>query len=108
MFRDQVIKGTVQLTVMALLERRPMYGYEIIRQVNTETDGRFQWREASLYPALYKLEERGMVAGKWCPGSGKRRRKYYSLSKEGRRALAQQRKEWLEISSLVTLLVHES
>ena len=106
-FRDQVIKGTVQLTIMALLERRPMYGYEIIQHVNAETDGQFQWREASLYPALYRLEEQKMVAGEWRLGSGKRRRKYYSLSKEGRKALAHQRREWLRISSLVTQLVCE-
>ena len=104
MFRNEIVKGTVQLIVLALLERTRMHGYGIIQHVQKETKGAFQWREASLYPALYKLEEQGLISSEWEEGDSGRRRKYYLITESGKRELAAQREEWTAMSKLVTKL----
>jgi PadR family transcriptional regulator PadR len=108
MAHDQIKKGTVELIVLALLERQTMYGYEIIQRVNAQTGGAFIWREASLYPTLLRLEEKGWLAGEWREQPGQRKRKYYALTRGGKRELARQRAEWMSFSSLVTGLLQLS
>src|SRR5688500_2375208 len=102
MFKNEIKKGTVQLIVLSLVERQPMYGYEIIQHVHKQTDGTFKWNEAALYPTLYRLEGSGLLSSYWEDAPGRRRRKYYSLTPKGKRALATQRAEWQTISALVT------
>ena len=104
MFRNEIVKGTLQLIVLALLERTRMHGYGIIQHVQKETKGAFQWREASLYPSLYRLEEKGLISSEWEEGDSGRRRKYYRITQSGRRELAAQREEWTAMSKLVTKL----
>ena len=105
MSEDQIKKGTVELIVLAMLERGAMYGYEIIQRVNQQTDGAFVWREASLYPTLLRLEEKGWLTGEWRETPGQRKRKYYLLTKSGRGELARQRAQWQSFSSLVSSLI---
>lgn len=104
MFHNEIIKGTIQFIILALLERGPMHGYGIIRHVQEQTNGEFQWREASLYPALYKLEERKLIRSEWRDGDQGRKRKCYLITEAGRRELASQRDEWVTVSQLVTKL----
>jgi PadR family transcriptional regulator, regulatory protein PadR len=87
-------KGTAELLVLAQLEARARHGYEIAQQIATRTDGGLSFQPASLYPVLYRLERRGLIAGRWVEKAGQRRRRYYRLTAEGRRVLAAQRKNW--------------
>ncbi|NLX07534.1 MAG: PadR family transcriptional regulator [Phycisphaerae bacterium] len=102
---QDLIKGTVVPIVLAMLKDRPMYGYEIVRVVNARTNGRFEWREGTLYPALHRLEADGLVTSKWQdgasgPGAG-RPRKYYSITGKGLAELAHRTAEWKEFSAAV-------
>lgn len=87
-------KGTAELLVLAQLEDRPRHGYEIAQQIAARAAGEVTFHAASLYPVLYKLEGRGLIAGRWVEKAGQQRRRFYRLTPEGRRVLAAQRKSW--------------
>jgi transcriptional regulator len=87
-------KGTAELLVLAQLEDRARHGYEIGRQIEARGAGGVSFQPASLYPVLYRLERRGLIAGRWVEKPNQRRRRYYRLTPEGRRVLHQQRKSW--------------
>ena len=87
-------KGSAELLILALVEARPRHGYEISKLIEVRSAGRLRFKVASLYPLLYRLEERGWIAGKWIEKSGERRRRFYRLTAEGRKVLAAQRDHW--------------
>lgn len=87
-------KGTAELLVLAQLEDGPRHGYEIGQQIERRSGGTVSFNVASLYPVLYRLERRRLVAGRWVEKSGQRRRRYYTLTKSGRKVLAEQRETW--------------
>ena len=93
-FDRELVKGSTYTLLLSLLSEKPMYGYEIVKVVNGRTDGLFEWREGTLYPALHKLEADGLIQGEWeCQPSG-RKRKYYHITPEGRTAAGRKRSEW--------------
>lgn len=87
-------KGSAELIILAILETRPRHGYEICKLIEQRSQGAMRFHVASLYPLLYRLEERGWLQGKWVEKAGERRRRFYSLTAEGRRVLASQRDTW--------------
>jgi transcriptional regulator len=87
-------KGTAELLILAQLEARPSHGYEIAQQIEARSGGAVSFHVASLYPILYRLERRGLIAGRWVEKAGQRRRRYYTLTTNGRRVLADQRRSW--------------
>src|SRR3990170_3189376 len=92
---DQALKkGTAELLVLAQLEQHQRHGYEIAQQIAARSSGTVSFHVASLYPVLYRLERRGLIAGRWVEKAGQRRRRYYSLTPEGRKMLAVQRRTW--------------
>jgi PadR family transcriptional regulator, regulatory protein PadR len=89
-------KGSAELLVLSLVEARPRHGYEIGKLIEQRSDGRLRFKAASLYPLLYRLEQRGWIAGRWVEKAGERRRRVYRLTAEGKRMLAAQRDHWRE------------
>jgi DNA-binding PadR family transcriptional regulator len=87
-------KGTAELLVLAQLEGRSRHGYEIAQRIAARSDGAVSFQAASLYPVFYRLERRGLIAGRGVEKAGQRRRRYYWLTAEGRRVLAARRKGW--------------
>jgi PadR family transcriptional regulator, regulatory protein PadR len=87
-------KGSAELIILSILEARPRHGYEIGKLIEARSRGELKFHVASLYPLLYRLEERGWLQGKWVEKAGQRRRRFYSLTPEGRRVLASQRETW--------------
>src|SRR5881394_1889868 len=87
-------KGSAELLVLAQLEGRPRHGYEIGMEIERRTGGKVSFQIASLYPVLYRLERKGLIAGQWVETAGQRRRRYYKLTAAGRKMLAQQRRSW--------------
>jgi PadR family transcriptional regulator PadR len=87
-------KGTAELLILAQLETRPSHGYEIAQQIETRSQGAVSFHVASLYPILYRMERRGLIAGRWVEKAGQRRRRYYKLTAAGEKMLAEQRKNW--------------
>ena len=87
-------KGSAELLVLSLVEARRRHGYEIGKLIESRSGGQLRFSAAGLYPLLYRLEQRGWLEGKWIERAGQRRRRYYSLTREGRRVLAAQRTGW--------------
>jgi PadR family transcriptional regulator, regulatory protein PadR len=87
-------KGSAELLILAVLEGRPRHGYELSKLIEARSDGRLVFHVDSLYPLLYRLEERGWIAGAWVEKAGDRRRRYYKLTRDGRKVLARRRATW--------------
>ena len=87
-------RGSAELLILSLLDARPRHGYELSKLIKVRSAGRLTFHIDSLYPLLYRLEERGWIKGAWVEKPGERRRRYYKVTVEGRRVLAQQRKTW--------------
>jgi len=87
-------KGSAELMMLSIVEPRPRHGYEISRLIEARSAGQVKFHIASLYPLLYRLEERGWLQGRWVEKAGQRRRRFYRLTAEGRRVLASQRETW--------------
>ncbi len=98
---QELIKGTVVPVVLALLKGGPRYGYEMVQLVNARTNGALDWSEGTLYPVLHKLEADGLVSAEWREASGARRRRYYTLSRAGRRELERRSAEWKAFTAAV-------
>jgi PadR family transcriptional regulator PadR len=87
-------KGSAELLILSLLDTRPRHGYDLSKVIHARSAGRLTFHIDSLYPLLYPLEERGWIRGAWVEKPGERRRRFYKVTAEGRRVLAQQRKTW--------------
>lgn len=90
-------KGSAELVILSLVEEKPRHGYDICRLARQKSDGVLNFYPASLYPRLYRMEEEGWLKGKWVEKAGQRRRRFYSITPAGRKALAAQRGRWREL-----------
>jgi transcriptional regulator len=87
-------RGSAELLILSLLDARVRHGYELSKLIRSRSGGQLTFHVDSLYPLLYRLEERGWIKGTWVEKSGERRRRYYRVTVEGRHVLARQRKTW--------------
>lgn len=89
-------RGSAELLILSLVEARPRHGYEISKLIEQRSGGTVRFHVASLYPMLYRLERRGWLQGRWVEKGGQRRRRYYRVTRQGRRVLASQLRGWRE------------
>ena len=101
MFSRELKKGSTELLILALLEARPRHGYELAKLIESRSDGRLRLRVGSLYPILCRLEDRGLIAGRWVERPGERRRRFYRLTAAGHGMLTDQRGTWLDFVDAV-------
>ena len=94
MLDRELKKGSAELLILSLLENRARHGYEVSKLIEARSGGTLKFNVASLYPLLYRLEARGWIEGRWVEKAGQRRRRYYKLTKEGRKVLPAQRSTW--------------
>jgi PadR family transcriptional regulator PadR len=94
-------KGSAELLILSLLESQARHGYDIAKLIETRSGGGLRFHVASLYPLLYRLEERGWIEGRWVEKAQQRRRRYYRLTEEGQKTLAAQRKSWKEFVTAI-------
>ena len=87
-------RGSTELLILALLEERDRHGYELAQLIAERSRGEISFHAASLYPTLYRLEEKGLIEGRWVEKAGQRRRRYYRVTTAGRKTLASQRSVW--------------
>ena len=87
-------RGSAELLILSLLEARPRHGYDLSKLIEARSDGQLKFHIDSLYPLLYRLEERAWITGTWVEKPDERRRRFYKVTVEGRRVLAAQRKTW--------------
>ncbi len=94
-------KGSAELLLLSLLEQRPRHGYDLSKLIEARSGGSLRFHVTTLYPLLYRLEEEGLVQGKWVEKPQQRRRRCYHLTPQGRKVLAQQRRNWQEFVAAI-------
>jgi transcriptional regulator len=94
-------KGSAELLVLSLLEDQPRHGYDISKLIQIRSGGVVRFHVTSLYPLLYRLEDRGWIEGRWVEKPEQRRRRYYTLKPEGRKVLRSQRMSWKEFVAAI-------
>ena len=99
---DAAKKGSADLFILALIDEADHHGYEIGRQIDVRSAGAVRFTMASLYATLYRLEERGLIKGRWVEKAGQRRRRYYRITDSGRSMLASQREDWARFIAALT------
>ena len=87
-------RGSTELLILALLEERDRHGYELARLIDERSRGEISFHAASLYPTLYRMEDKELIEGRWVEKAGQRRRRYYRLTPAGKKTLASQRNVW--------------
>ena len=104
---QDLLRGHLDLVVLAVLRDGPLHGYAIIQTLRERTEGDFDVLEGTLYPALHRLEASGMVKSEWDSTSGRRRR-VYSLTRRGRHTLSARADEWRSFVRRLELVVGRS
>ena len=87
-------RGSAELLILSMVEARPRHGYEMSKLIEMRSQGAVRFNVASLYPLLYRLEKRGWIEGRWVDKADQRRRRYYRLTRQGRKVLSAQRSTW--------------
>src|SRR5215217_7244115 len=101
MLTDALKKGSTEFLILSLLGTEPRHGYELQKLIESRSKGVLTFHIASLYPLLYRMEDRGWIIGRWVEKAGERRRRFYSITAAGRRALDELRSGWLEFTFAV-------
>lgn len=100
-------KGTLPTLILEALAHEPTHGYRIAQRIKERSEGVLDFKEGTLYPALHKLENEGLVESYESVEKGRPRR-YYRITKSGRAVLAKDRAEWRELSRAVSLILEEA
>lgn len=99
----ELMRGAGPVAVLKVLERKEMYGYELVEALAQRSDGFLEMGQSTLYPMLYNLEAKGLVASRWEAGEG-RPRKYYRITDKGKKKLADATKEWRDVTKAMSAL----
>jgi PadR family transcriptional regulator PadR len=101
----EVIKGTLEMLVLEVLQHEPMHGWGITEVIERRSGGLLSVNQGSLYPALYRLVASGLVSSEWRTTENNRTARYYSLTRTGRKQLAAERAQWRKLSRGVDLIL---
>jgi PadR family transcriptional regulator, regulatory protein PadR len=104
----QLIQGTVEMLVLKALARGPMHGYGVAEWIEQTSQQVLKVEEGALYPALHRLELRGLLSAKWGASENNRRAKFYQLTAEGRRRLDAESSRWARLSAAVAFVMQAS
>lgn len=104
---SDLIRGHTDTIILANLTREDSYGYKINKDIQIKTDNKYELKEATLYTAFRRLEEAGYISSYWGNENTGARRRYYTITPEGRTAFQRLKKEWDESKYLIDILIHE-
>lgn len=100
----ELLKGSTNMLVLSILQEQNMYGYQMIKELKAKSQNVFEFQEGTLYPILHSLEEKNYITSYW-DESGAKKRKYYSITKEGKKHLKEKKEEWETFSAGVNQVV---
>lgn len=100
MIEKELIAASTEPLILSLLSRGESYGYELIQEVKRLSGDKITWTDGMLYPVLHRMEERGWIKSRWAESENGRKRKYYSIKKEGEQVLQAKRSQWNLISAV--------
>ncbi|MEX1309873.1 MAG: PadR family transcriptional regulator [Candidatus Sulfomarinibacteraceae bacterium] len=92
--RQNILKGTLDMLILKTLSLAPMHGLGISRRIEQITDGVFQVKPGSLFPALHRMEQEGWIEGEWGESENNRRARFYRLTRAGSSRLGEEREGW--------------
>ena len=99
--RTDLMQGTLELLILKTLARDSMHGYGIAQRIHAAADDLLKIEDGSLYPALYRMEEQGLIEAEWRPTKNNRNAKFYALTRKGRRAAQAELDGWLRLSGAI-------
>lgn len=103
--RGEAIKGHLDLLLLSVLAEGPLHGYGVIEALKVRSGEAFDLPEGTIYPALHRLERDGAISSRWDVGDTSRRRRMYSLTRPGRKRLAERRSDWAGFRDAVTSVI---
>jgi PadR family transcriptional regulator, regulatory protein PadR len=103
--RTNLMQGTLELLILKTLARESMHGYGIVQRIHETVEDLLKIEDGSLYPALYRMKERGWIAAEWGVSENNRRAKFYQLTKAGRKQLEAECANWERISQAITKIL---
>jgi len=103
--RRDLLKGSSNSLLLSLLEQQPMYGYQIVKELEARSQGYFKFKEGTLYPALHRLEKSGLITGQWQMLPNGRQRRYYYITAKGLAKLALEKSQWQDFFTAVKLIL---
>ena len=103
--RTDLLQGTLELLILNTLARESMHGYGIVQRIHQTAEDLLKIEDGSLYPALYRMEERGWIQSEWGLSENNRRARFYKLTKAGQKQLEAERANWKRISKAVTKIL---
>jgi PadR family transcriptional regulator len=103
-----LVQGTLDLLILRTLALEAMHGWAIAQRIRQVSGDVLQVGQGALYPALHKLEQNGWITAEWDVSENNRRAKYYTLTREGRKALAEETAQWERLSAAISLVVRQA
>lgn len=103
-----MLKGHLDMIVLAALSSGPAHGYAVIQEIRRRSGGAFELPEGTIYPALHRLEQSGLLSSRWTAAESGRRRRVYSMTRQGNRALADRRVVWQRFADAIGGLFGET
>jgi DNA-binding PadR family transcriptional regulator len=107
MLAKELVAASTEPLILSLLARGESYGYALIQEVKRISGDQIEWTDGMLYPVLHRMENNGWIKARWVEIENGRKRKYYSLKKDGQKALMEKRDQWKVISSVLSDLWRE-
>jgi PadR family transcriptional regulator, regulatory protein PadR len=100
--RKELVAASAEPLILSLLSSGESYGYAIIQDIKARSRDQIQWTDGMLYPVLHRLERNGWIKSRWVKIENGRKRKYYSIKRDGKKALEAQREEWMAVHDVLT------
>jgi DNA-binding PadR family transcriptional regulator len=107
MLAKELVAASTEPLILTLLSEGESYGYELIQAVKRLSGEQIEWTDGMLYPVLHRMERKGWIQSRWREAETGRKRKYYSIKKDGTKALNDQREQWVTVSSVFKQLWKE-
>ena len=101
----ELLKGNTDCLLLCLISRQPTYGYQIVKELEQRSNGYFQFKEGTLYPALHRLERERLIEGKWQILPSGQQRRYYYITAKGQAKLAVEKSQWQDFLTAVKLIL---
>jgi PadR family transcriptional regulator PadR len=104
----ELLKGSTDTLLLSLINFQPLYGYQIIKDLEKQSRGYFMFKEGTLYPALHRLEKAGLIKSQWQKLSNGQERRYYYITERGQQALIERLETWRDFYTAVNRIMSPS
>jgi PadR family transcriptional regulator, regulatory protein PadR len=107
MISKELVAASSEPLILSLLSKGESYGYAIIQEIRERSADQIEWTDGMLYPVLHRMEHNGLIKSRWVKTENGRKRKYYSIKEEGKKALKKHSQQWTAVNSVFAGLLGE-